>query len=136
MIQIKFNGMDSNDNYYESVDEIYNKVNREEWYKLDKSVWDNMESNEKGMVDGHTQIIPIDESNSHRFLREILIKYNYNIETCLDLGGGVGRVTKNVLSKYYKKIDICDQCEVHINKAKELKNQFDFIILYTFYDTI
>ncbi|EKE40360.1 hypothetical protein ENUP19_0240G0010 [Entamoeba nuttalli] len=120
-MKLTFNGSDSLNNVYSSIEEVYKLVNKNDWYQLDKKVWDNMESSDKGMVDGYTKLIPIDESNSHTFLRNILIKMNCNIEDCLDLGGGVGRVTKDVLSRYYKHIDVADQCLVHVNKAKELK---------------
>ena len=122
-MEILYAGEDSLGNSYQDISEVYAQVDPINWYQLDKNVWDQMESSDKGMVDGHTKIIPIDESNSHTFLRQILIKNNYDIEDCLDLGGGVGRVTKNVLSKYYKHIDVCDQCESHVNKANEMKGK-------------
>ncbi|ELP90776.1 ad-003, putative [Entamoeba invadens IP1] len=118
---MEFSGVDSLNNHYNDINQVYQLVDPVSWYALDKAVWDNMESSNSGMVDGYVKLIPIDESNSHVFLRGALIKLNCGIDDCLDLGGGVGRVTKDVLSRYFKRIDVADQCVSHVNKAKEMK---------------
>ncbi|KAL7721705.1 Alpha N-terminal protein methyltransferase 1 [Entamoeba marina] len=122
-MEVCFNGYDSNDVQYDSIDDVYQLVKPSDWYQLDKNVWDQMESNDSGMVDGYVQMIPIDESNSNIFLRNLLIKTQCGIDDCIDLGGGVGRVTNHVLSRYFKNIDVADQCLVHVNTANEMKGK-------------
>ena len=38
----------------------------------------------------------------------------------LDCGAGIGRISKELLCQVFKTVDLVDQCEKLVNKAKEL----------------
>ena len=43
---------------------------------------------------------------------------------CLDAGCGDGRVTKELLLKHFKKVDMFDRCGVAVKALKELRKTY------------
>jgi protein N-terminal methyltransferase len=79
------------------------------------------------VLGGYANLSSPDIKFSLRFMIE-LFKANSLIkrETVLDCGAGIGRISKDLLTKMYKavninmmKVDISDQCEKYIEAAKK-----------------
>ncbi|KAH7639233.1 hypothetical protein HUG17_3266 [Dermatophagoides farinae] len=93
-------------------------------YEKGRSYWERIAPNIDGMLGGWTNINTSDVDESRKLLR-ILLKPIKMIESlkrplrCLDCGAGIGRVSKYVLSKFFDEIDLLEQNETFVLKAKD-----------------
>ncbi|OXA57864.1 N-terminal Xaa-Pro-Lys N-methyltransferase 1 [Folsomia candida] len=82
--------------------------------------WKDVEPTVNGMLGGLGFLTDIDIKNSERFLKTLLKLPNpTGTSYALDCGAGIGRITKNLLSRYFDKVDLVDQCPNFIEKAKQ-----------------
>jgi len=81
--------------------------------------WDEVEPTVNGMLGGLGFLSEIDIKSSEEFLKTL----SELPEPCgrtyaLDCGAGIGRITKDLLSQHFEKVDLVDQCPNFIEQAK------------------
>lgn len=85
-------------------------------------MWDRQECNIKGVLLGNESVHHEDIKVS----RDILERFKAKLpaqENALDVAAGIGRVTQNLLTHYFKNTDLLEFSESLIKTAKEnLKN--------------
>lgn len=104
---------------------------RENWYKKSNEYWDNVSQDASGMLQGLEVVSKPDIECSSKFLQQYIKEGKINPEKAIDCGGGIGRISKELLVKYFKKVDIVDQAPNLIKAAKEQikdANMRDFYI--------
>jgi protein N-terminal methyltransferase len=83
-----------------------------------------MEASDSGMLDGFEATSPSDVAASREFIQQFvegLKDYNLKIKTerCIDVGAGIGRISKLLLAQVFNKVDLLEQNQQFIDKAKE-----------------
>lgn len=109
--------MDSVPSSVPSSKEIYNKR---------KIHWEKSESTIKTMV-GVEEINLPDIKCSVELLAGLTGTKKLSQNRALDCGAGIGRVTENVLSKYFKEIDLYEQNPKFVEKINQLKEKISQI---------
>ena len=76
----------------------------EDWYV------NNCPTTVDGVLGGFGHLDPLDVAESCTFLVEMFKLTGHKLRegTCLDCGAGIGRVTKNLLSKFFKTSDLLE----------------------------
>ena len=107
-------GEDSEGRSYSSIEEMWNEELKDgKWYNK-AHVWyeENCPSTVDGVLGGFGQLDPLDVAQSCTFLIQLLkhdgLNLGHKSGRCLDCGAGIGRVTKNLLSKFFKKCDLVE----------------------------
>ena len=91
-------------------------------YEKSRTYWNRIAPNIDGMLGGWSNINTSDVDESRKLLRILLKPINQSNNRqlrCLDCGAGIGRVSKYVLSKFFDEIDLLEQNETFILKAKD-----------------
>lgn len=90
-------------------------------YEKSKTYWSNISPTKDGVLGGFGSISDIDIKYSKRFLAR-LNRWDDApfLGRALDVGAGIGRVTKDLLSHRYRKVDLLEQDEKFINEAKRV----------------
>lgn len=96
--------MDTNENHYHEVTEYYS----------------NIPATIDGMLNGYSNISDIDIETSEQFLLSL---YNRKKSSpgrtrVLDVGAGIGRISKNLLIRYFDKVDLLEQSPIFIEEAR------------------
>ncbi|MDR3548581.1 MAG: methyltransferase domain-containing protein [Candidatus Pacebacteria bacterium] len=91
---------------------------KDEWYKRGNEYWNNVPRDASGMLQGWTQVCEPDIKCSFAFLSKLIKEGKLKPGKALDCGGGVGRVSKELLTKFFDIVDIVDQAPNLIEKAK------------------
>lgn len=95
------------------------------WYSLTKDFWNKSEASAEGMLEGNMNVNEIDINVSCSLIDEYLKKSFIKPGPILEIGAGVGRVTKSVLIKYFDEITILEQNEKFLKKAKEDMKEYE-----------
>jgi protein N-terminal methyltransferase len=72
------------------------------------------------MLGGLTYLNTLDVKNSKSLLNALKAKGNRRFSLAIDVACGIGRVTDEVLSHYFEKVDLLEQNPLFIEKAKEV----------------
>ncbi|KAL0232250.1 hypothetical protein PCE1_002592 [Barthelona sp. PCE] len=86
-------------------------------YKKQVQYWLSQDSSNTGMLGGLDEIHEVESKFSLYFLKRVM--NGRPVNRCVDVGAGIGRVTKNVLSQVFSEIHLVDPCEKFLQKAKE-----------------
>lgn len=102
--KIRNEEMDTNENHYHEVTEYYS----------------NIPATIDGMLNGYSNISDIDIETSEQFLLSL---YNRKKSSpgrtrVLDVGAGIGRISKNLLIRYFDKVDLLEQSPIFIEEAR------------------
>lgn len=90
------------------------------FYKNAQEYWSRIDPTIDGMLGGLSVIDPTDVKGSSQFLNDLFkLKPSPDKNRALDCGAGIGRVTKNVLVKYFDTVDLVEQDEHFVQKANE-----------------
>ncbi|KRW98924.1 hypothetical protein PPERSA_09449 [Pseudocohnilembus persalinus] len=125
-------GQDEHGTVYRDINdmwekEIENKNNKnvqkpigglQNWYGKAAQYWENVESTVNGVLGGFDQLNEPDVKHSNKFLQELKQKLQYNNTRAIDMGAGIGRITKELLTKHFQTVDIVDQCKKYVDEAK------------------
>lgn len=91
-----------------------------DFYKNAQQYWSKIEPTLDGMLGGLSVIDSTDIKGSSRFLSELFkMKPTPESHRTLDCGAGIGRVTKNLLINYFKKVDLVEQDSNFVRKAND-----------------
>nr|CAG4641242.1 EOG090X0EJQ [Eulimnadia texana] len=81
--------------------------------------WEKIPASVDGMLGGYSHISEIDIKGSQRFLNTLYQQTDKpGKERALDCGAGIGRITKGLLSKNFKTVDLVEQCGKFLEEAK------------------
>ena len=73
-----------------------------------------------GMLGGLSEVAPVDEKESLQLLKRLKSsRPEMSWSAAADLGGGIGRVTKNVLALHFQKVDLIEQNASLTSMAKK-----------------
>lgn len=90
-----------------------------EFYVAAAKYWDRIPPTVDGMLGGFGFISQIDIKGSTFFLKSLFELKNPPSKACaLDCGAGIGRITKNLLIKHFKRIDLVEQNPKFLEVAK------------------
>jgi len=103
----------------EEKNEDFTELQSEEFYTDAAKYWDNIPATVDGMLGGFGFISHTDIEGSQLFLRTIFKFKDPPEKTyALDCGSGIGRITKNLLIKHFKRVDLVEQCSKFLEEAK------------------
>ncbi|KAL0274221.1 UNVERIFIED_CONTAM: hypothetical protein PYX00_006693 [Menopon gallinae] len=93
--------------------------NESKFYQDADDYWSQVEPTVNGMLGGFGNISNIDIQGSELFLKKLLnLKDKPGQKRALDCGAGIGRITKNLLCKYFDKVDLVEQNEKFVEASK------------------
>jgi protein N-terminal methyltransferase len=72
------------------------------------------------MLGGLTYLNTLDVKNSKNLLTKIKATGNRKFALAIDVACGIGRVTEEVLCKFYAKVDLLEQNQIFLERAKEV----------------
>lgn len=82
--------------------------------------WSNVPATVNGMLGGFAHIHAPDINASEQFLQSIFkMKDAPGHGRAADCGAGIGRITKHFLQKHFGKVDLIEQCQSFLDRAKE-----------------
>ncbi|XP_045113411.1 N-terminal Xaa-Pro-Lys N-methyltransferase 1-like [Portunus trituberculatus] len=82
--------------------------------------WNNVPATVNGMLGGFAHINAPDICGSEIFLQSIFkMKNAPGHGRAVDCGAGIGRITKHLLQKHFGKVDLVEQCQSFLDRAKE-----------------
>jgi protein N-terminal methyltransferase len=88
-------------------------------YEKSKNYWSNVSASVNGMLGGFPYLTIMDIRDSHTFLNKLFqMKNGPSKGRALDCGAGIGRITENLLCKHFKFVDMLEQEEKFLKKAK------------------
>jgi len=95
-------------------------VKDQPFYSDAAKYWANIEPTDDGMLGGLGHLSRIDVQNSERILKTVFKLPDAPAASyALDCGSGIGRITKNLLQRFFAKVDLVDQDEKFILEAKK-----------------
>lgn len=90
------------------------------FYSNAAAYWNTVPATVNGMLGGFAHINASDVSGSERFLQSIFkMKDAPGHGRAADCGAGIGRITKHLLQKHFGKVDLVEQCQSFLDRAKE-----------------
>ncbi|XP_058071693.1 alpha N-terminal protein methyltransferase 1 [Magnolia sinica] len=84
---------------------------RQEWYRKGVGYWEGVEASVDGVLGGYGHVNAVDVKDSEAFLRNLLIDQfggGARHLVALDCGSGIGRVTKNLLLRFFNEVDLVE----------------------------
>ena len=93
------------------------QIIRFEWYEKQREYWDNQPVTIDGVLGGYGQYHEMETAHSIKIFQEYT-QLLPNRKRAFDVGCGIGRVTKFILSNVFDKVDLLDQSPAQITEAK------------------
>lgn len=88
-------------------------------YEKSKNYWSNVPASVNGMLGGFSCLTTMDIRDSNIFLKKLFQMKNGPLKRrVLDCGAGIGRITENLLCKHFEYVDLLEQNEKFLEKAK------------------
>ncbi|XP_008793567.2 alpha N-terminal protein methyltransferase 1 [Phoenix dactylifera] len=95
---------------------------RHEWYRKGIAYWQAVEASVDGVLGGYGHVNEVDVKGSEAFLNTLLPN-RFGTErrhlVALDCGSGIGRVTKNLLLRYFNEVDLVEPVSHFLEAARE-----------------
>lgn len=90
------------------------------FYSDAAAYWETIPATVDGMLGGFAHISTPDISGSDNYLKRIFkMKNPPGHGRAVDCGAGIGRITRYLLQKHFGKVDLVEQCQAFLDKAKE-----------------
>ncbi|CAB0032053.1 unnamed protein product [Trichogramma brassicae] len=95
-------------------------TSQKEFYEDAAKYWDQIPATVNGMLGGFACISEIDVNASKRFLKALFQTEELDVgrDYACDCGAGIGRVTGNLLSRFFNKVDLVEQNPKFLEQAK------------------
>lgn len=77
-----------------------------------------IENNYNGVLGGLNHISGLDILDSKNHIEKLIAKHNLGTARCLDCGSGVGRITKELHSQIFDKIDLLEPDQGFMDQAR------------------
>ncbi|CAD8192618.1 unnamed protein product [Paramecium octaurelia] len=114
-------GNDDKGKFFKNIQALWDsqlRDSKEKWYSLGDQYWRKIEPTLKGVLGGLDFLNKIDIEESNKLLT-MLYKNPLQDLRVLDCGAGIGRVSKELLIQWFKKVDLVEQNPIYVEKAKE-----------------
>ncbi|KAG1348029.1 putative Alpha N-terminal protein methyltransferase 1 [Cocos nucifera] len=125
-------GLDSDGRGFSSAKEMWSEEigiaeaedgsKRHEWYRKGIAYWQAVEASVDGVLGGYGHVNEADVKGSAAFLNTLLPN-RFGTErrhlVALDCGSGIGRVTKNLLLRYFNEVDLVEPVSHFLEAARE-----------------
>ncbi|XP_034945218.1 N-terminal Xaa-Pro-Lys N-methyltransferase 1 [Chelonus insularis] len=99
--------------------------NSKEFYNNAIKYWNEIPATLDGMLGGFGFISNTDINGSQKFLKSLFKIKNPPAKTyALDCGSGIGRITKELLIKHFKYVDLVEQNSKFLDTAKNLLSDY------------
>lgn len=128
-VHIRQRGHDADGKEYESASQLWSEhVEKgslpEEWYQKAVSYWDQQEASVNGVLGGFGYVSDIDIRDSTQLLLKIMkdafteAASGSRTLVALDCGAGVGRVSKDLLLRYFQVVDLVEPSQHLLSQAE------------------
>lgn len=128
-VEMESGGIDSEGRQFNSSEEMWKEEigtdhNKSQWYSKGVSYWKGVEATVDGVLGGYGHTDQTDIKGSEAFLNELLSNRfpgggkNQHL-VALDCGAGIGRVTKNLLIRYFNEVDLLEPVPHFLEAARE-----------------
>lgn len=85
-----------------------------------KEYWATISPTVNGMLGGFGSVSNLDIQTSKAFLQKLFVSEpRPGRDHALDCGAGIGRISKHLLLPLFDRVDMLEQCERFVQKAKE-----------------
>ncbi|CAJ1935924.1 unnamed protein product [Sphenostylis stenocarpa] len=122
-------GLDSYGREFETADEMWREhagdsSKKTQWYRDGVSYWEGVNATMDGVLGGFANVNEPDISCSEDFLK-ILLSERFPPDASrqplvvLDCGSGIGRLTKNLLIRYFNEVDLLEPVSHFLEAARE-----------------
>ncbi|XP_057780783.1 alpha N-terminal protein methyltransferase 1-like [Salvia miltiorrhiza] len=130
-VQMDGGGVDSDGRQFKSAEEMWREavgdgdpLKKSQWYSQGVGYWQGVEATVDGVLGGYGHVNKPDIEGSEAFLNLILAERfpdagsERRLNT-LDCGSGIGRVTKNLLIRYFNEVDLLEPVSHFLDTARE-----------------
>ncbi|KAG5040639.1 hypothetical protein JHK85_013115 [Glycine max] len=124
-------GLDSDGREFNTAEDMWREQagdpsKKTQWYRDGVSYWEGVKANMDGVLGGFANVNEPDISCSEDFLN-ILLSERFPPAAdarrqplvALDCGSGIGRVTKNLLIRYFNEVDLLEPVSHFLETARE-----------------
>ncbi|KAG7536463.1 Alpha-N-methyltransferase NTM1 [Arabidopsis suecica] len=125
-------GVDSEGKEFNSAQEMWreeigeegDETRKTQWYRDGVSYWEGVEASVDGVLGGYGHVNDADIIGSEVFLKTLLQERLVNVGAnqhlvALDCGSGIGRITKNLLIRYFNEVDLLEPVAQFLDAARE-----------------
>lgn len=115
---------DAAEMWREQLGEDADSHKRIDWYRHGVGYWQEVEASVDGVLGGYGSVNDADIKGSEAFLTTLLSELlggggsNRHLVS-LDCGSGIGRVTKNLLIRYFNEVDLLEPVQHFLEAARE-----------------
>lgn len=128
MSKMQAGGLDSDGRAFNNSEEMWreevgDQSKRSEWYLKGVNYWQGVEASVDGVLGGYGHVNDADIKESETFLNTLLAERfpdagrGQNL-VALDCGSGIGRVTKNLLIRYFHEVDLLEPVPHFLDAAR------------------
>ncbi|XP_038881057.1 alpha N-terminal protein methyltransferase 1 isoform X2 [Benincasa hispida] len=121
-------GADTDGHEFKNAEEMWmeqvgNPTKRTQWYREGVGYWQGVEASVDGVLGGYGHVNDADILGSEVFLKSILAeRFPFPGKdrplVALDCGSGIGRVTKNLLIRYFNEVDLLEPVSHFLEAAR------------------
>ncbi|KAI3436982.1 uncharacterized protein J3R85_005921, partial [Psidium guajava] len=125
-------GFDSEGRQFKNAEEMWREEigkdgdvhKRKEWYRQGVGYWEGVEATTDGVLGGYAHVNDTDIKGSEAFLKLLLAERfpgggrGRNL-VALDCGSGIGRVTKNLLIRFFTEVDLLEPVSHFLEAARQ-----------------
>ncbi|KAL6198535.1 hypothetical protein ACLB2K_028324 [Fragaria x ananassa] len=123
-------GLDSDGREFKTAEEMWreevgDESKKTEWYREGVGYWEGVEASTDGVLGGFGHVSEADIRDSEAFLNGLLSEVLPNaangqrLLVALDCGSGIGRITKNLLIRYFNEVDLLEPVTHFLETARE-----------------
>ncbi|KAH9625995.1 hypothetical protein KSS87_017116 [Heliosperma pusillum] len=121
-------GVDSEGRVFKNAAEMWaehvgvESQKRLDWYRNGVGYWQAVEASVDGVLGGYGNVSDADITSSEAFLRTLFSDLHITINSqlvSLDCGSGIGRVTKNLLIRYFHQVDLLEPVSHFLETARQ-----------------
>ncbi|GAY33855.1 hypothetical protein CUMW_008330 [Citrus unshiu] len=130
---MEVSGLDSDGKEFKNAEEMWREQIGEDgeqqekkthWYREGISYWEGVEASVDGVLGGFGNVNEVDIKGSEAFLQMLLSDRFPNARNnqhlvALDCGSGIGRITKNLLIRYFNEVDLLEPVSHFLDAARE-----------------
>ncbi|XP_073140401.1 alpha N-terminal protein methyltransferase 1 isoform X2 [Henckelia pumila] len=116
-------GIDSDGREFKNPQEMWREevgesdpLKKAQWYSQGVGYWQGVEATMDGVMGGYANINEPDIEASESFLNALLSERFPNAGR--DCGAGIGRISKNLLIRYFKEVDLLEPVEHFLDAAR------------------
>ncbi|XP_002533771.2 alpha N-terminal protein methyltransferase 1 [Ricinus communis] len=127
--QMEVTGTDSDGREFKNAEEMWREqtgdgTKKTQWYRDGVSYWQGVEASVDGVLGGYGQVNDADIKGSEAFLQtlfsELFVDGGLGRHlVALDCGSGIGRVTKNLLIRYFNEVDLLEPVSHFLDAARD-----------------